>query len=140
MPDYKNFKKRREEGFTLLEIMIVLIIIGVLAALAIPIYVHNVEQSYKQEAYMTLTVVRESQLRYHTGHNAYSSAYSLMDYDPTDTTLDPPGMVRHFDYAAPTAAAATWSVVATRNASGRGAGVPAYTVTIDQTGAITSSY
>jgi type IV pilus assembly protein PilE len=132
--------RKSNSGFTLLEILIVLIIIGALAALAIPAYTTTVEKSRKQEAFQALSALRESQLRYRMGNATYSATYTALDFNPTDVASDPPGMVRHFTYAAPTAAAATWSAVATRNATDRPAGVPAYTVTIDQTGTITSTY
>ena len=129
---------RNARGFTLLEILIVLVIIAVLAGLAVPAYMSAVEKSRKQEALTNLGAVRSSEQRYFAGNNKYTSAFADLDFDPT---LAVTGNVPHYTYTLPAAAAATFTARATRNATDLPAGVPAnYTVEIIQTGVITSQY
>lgn len=136
---FKNFKYQNKKGFTLLELLIVIVILGALAALAIPAYTSTVERSRRQEAIQVLSAVKDAQQRFFMGSATYTAVYTQLDFDPQNIAIDPPGTVRHFAYAAPTATATTWSVVATRNAIDRPTGVAAYTVTMDQTGAITAT-
>ena len=46
----KKFKQRIQEGFTLVEILIVVVIIGILATVAIPTYFSYVEKAYASDA------------------------------------------------------------------------------------------
>lgn len=137
------YNKFNRSGFTLIEVLIVIIILAVLAALALPVYTTTVEKSRKEEAYDNLRAVRASMLRYKQGFpsNPYPSTYGPLDFDPTDTASDPPGTTRHYVYSAtPTGGASTFSITATRNTIDRPAGVPAYTITVDQNGSIDSQY
>ena len=97
-----RLRQRSEKGFTLLEILIVIVILGVLAALAIPIYENAVERSRVQEALRALTSAREAMLRYFAGNETYEGAE--MPDDGTRGPLDfnpnvvPGGQVRIFEY------------------------------------------
>ena len=56
-------KYNQKKGFTLLELIIVVIIIGVLASLALPRFFNTVELSRAAEAYTNLGALRESFMR-----------------------------------------------------------------------------
>ena len=56
-------KLRNKSGFTLLEIIIVIIIVGVLASVALPRLFSTIEFSRSAEAINTLGVIRSSVLR-----------------------------------------------------------------------------
>ena len=45
-----RIKQRIQEGFTLVEILIVVVIVGILAAIAIPTYFNYVEKAYASDA------------------------------------------------------------------------------------------
>ena len=59
---------KKNSGFSLVELMIVIVIIGVLAAVAVPIYSNNVMKAKMSEADATLGSIR-TQLRLYYGEN-----------------------------------------------------------------------
>ena len=59
---------KRNSGFSLVELMIVIVIIGVLAAVAVPIYNNNVTKAKMSEADASLGSLR-TQLRVYYGEN-----------------------------------------------------------------------
>ena len=59
---------KRNSGFSLVELMIVIVIIGVLAAVAVPIYSNNVMKAKMSEADASLGSIR-TQLRVYYGEN-----------------------------------------------------------------------
>ena len=61
---------KRNSGFSLVELMIVIVIIGVLAAVAVPIYSNNVMKAKMSEADAALGSIR-TQLRVYYGENGY---------------------------------------------------------------------
>ena len=68
-------KQNMRAGFTLVELMIVVAIIGILAAIAIPAFTHYIDESKDAEAVEKLKAISDSAvLYYHTPH--------LLDKDP----------------------------------------------------------
>jgi prepilin-type N-terminal cleavage/methylation domain-containing protein len=85
-----------KKGFTLLELIIVIIILGVLASLAVPQYINAVERGRLGEALSLLGLIRSSQMRYYAQFGCYSYDYSGLDADftrpnyfTTTTSADP---------------------------------------------------
>jgi type IV pilus assembly protein PilA len=61
------FKKQRKEGFTLIELMIVVAIIGILAAVAIPAYLNFTKQAKVSEAHENLGAIYRGVRTYYEG-------------------------------------------------------------------------
>lgn len=63
--------KQRHSGFTLMEMVIVVAIIGILAAIAIPSYQNSVDRTYRNEAQSALLGLASLMERRYTENNHY---------------------------------------------------------------------
>jgi type IV pilus assembly protein PilA len=74
-----------ERGFTLIEILVVLLIIVVLAAIAIPLFVNQRAKAQDAEAKTAAAVAAGAFEVYHQDHNAFdgADAQALADIEPT---------------------------------------------------------
>lgn len=119
-------QRKRSQGFTLLELVVVIVILAILAGLAVPRYIRTVNRSRANEALTILGHLRESAQRYfaRNGSSYAGMAIASLDFDPTDV-----GGTANFTYAVSSVAAATFTFIAT---AGNGTG----TISIDQGGTV----
>lgn len=77
---------REKKAFSLIEVIIVVIIIGILAGIAIPKYQKSVERARIAEAVNILGALRQAQYRYLSKYSAYATLLSTL----SDISLNPP--------------------------------------------------
>lgn len=70
-------------GFTLIELIIVIVIIGIMASLALPRYQKAIENSRKAEAYTILKAIHGAQMRYAIENDAYTNNPANLDINVT---------------------------------------------------------
>jgi len=69
--------KKDRHGFTLIELMIVLIIVAILAVAAVPTYTYFVKRAYESEASASLGAIKTAQIVYKAEHGGFvGAAYS----------------------------------------------------------------
>jgi type IV pilus assembly protein PilE len=86
----------RVKGFTLIELMIVVVIIGVLSAIAIPGYTAYVLKSHRSSAVTGVLELASRQARYYTTHNRYTTSLITLGYASDPMPLDS-ATSRYFD-------------------------------------------
>ncbi|MDD5454704.1 MAG: prepilin-type N-terminal cleavage/methylation domain-containing protein [Candidatus Ratteibacteria bacterium] len=118
-----------KKGFTLVELMVVVIIVGILAAVAVPLYRSNVQRALASEGKALVGSIRTAQRVYFAEHGVYGAWADI------SAQIDLTG--NKYFTAAPTVtgggtAAFTASVTGTGDAA-------SITVQIDQVGTITTT-
>lgn len=68
----KNLLKGKS-GFTMVELMVVVIIVGILAAVSIPLYQANIKRAIQTEAEATLGSIRSAERIYKSEFNTYTN-------------------------------------------------------------------
>ncbi|MCF8206037.1 MAG: prepilin-type N-terminal cleavage/methylation domain-containing protein [Methylotenera sp.] len=108
----------RPQGFTLIELMVVLVIAGIVAALAYPAYTQHLSRSRRSDAMAALTVVMQAQERYRSNVSAYAS--TLADLSLQDLTRVAPDYQISLDGVGATPSFASgYKVTATARSSGK---------------------
>ncbi len=117
-----------KQGFSLVELLIVVLIIGILASVAIPTYARTVEQSKRLEALVHLDNIRKSELRYYQLYGTYTTDSSVLDFD-----LPP---VQYFEFWINLGNATQFRCQAARTNYKLPGTIPRYVLQIDQNGSI----
>lgn len=76
---------RKQSGFTLVEIMIVVAIIGILAAVALPAYSRYVQNTNRAIAQTDLIELSQQVERFYTANSTYTSAAIGFSASPRDS-------------------------------------------------------
>jgi prepilin-type N-terminal cleavage/methylation domain-containing protein len=119
----------RRKGFSLVELAVVVIIIGVLAAFGVPKMLQAVERSKASEAFGYLSAVRSAQERYQAREGTYTTTLADLDISQTNP--------KYFEIGTMALGASgsledSWTLTLTRLEGSSGYGQ--YTVTFTQDG------
>ena len=128
-------KMRKQGGFTLVELMIVVVIVGILAAVAVPLYRGNVKRAMATEGAALLGSVRTAERVYYAEHESYQAVAE----DDSGGSSDPLGIStagnKYFTTYSVTVSGATFDgqTIGTGDAS-------TIKVTMDEDGVVTYDY
>lgn len=120
---------RSRRGFTLVELAVVVVIIGVLAAFAVPRFLSSVERSKAAEAFNFLSSVQAAQERFHARQGTYAAVLTDLDIKMTTPKYFTNGAIAA---GSTSSLEDSWTLTLTRQ--GASAGYGAYTVTFTEEG------
>ncbi len=121
----------KKTGFSLVELTIVVVILGILATFAVPRFMSSVEKTKAAEAFTYLAQIESAQGRYSAEHGKYANRVSSLDIE-----IDNP---EHFTVSGVSSSnwETKWQMTLTRNGASSGYG--RYKVVFDHNGYKTSA-
>lgn len=105
---------RRQQGFTLIEVMITVAIVAILSAIALPAYSEYVLRARITEATNTLSDMRLKMERYYQDNRRYDAVPPAC---ALNTVAPPPTPTAHFTYTCTVTGRDTYDVIATGTGS-----------------------
>src|SRR3954447_23887433 len=84
---------RTRKGFTLVELAVVIVIIGVLAAFGVPKFLNSVERSKAAEAFAYLSALRTAEERFQAKEGVYTEDVTKLDIKMQPPKYFTPGTV-----------------------------------------------
>lgn len=97
---------KRQTGFTLIELMIVVAVVGILAAIAYPSYLNYIEKSRRADAMNALAEIRIEQEKWRANNTTFTANLASLGistesrdghYDLSITTADASGFTAEAD-------------------------------------------
>ncbi|MBO9491887.1 type II secretion system major pseudopilin GspG [Endozoicomonas sp. G2_1] len=85
----KRINSAKQQGFTLLEVMVVIVILGILAAMVVPNLIGNQEQAQIKRAVIDITSLENSLDRYKIDNFRYPSTEQGLEALVSQTDIEP---------------------------------------------------
>lgn len=123
----------KRTGFTLIEIMIVVAIIGIIAAIAIPSYTNHVQKSRREAAKSDLLAAAQAMERFYAINYTYAGTVAGTTF-PANSPTDGPAM---YNLAVSGASATAYTITATPVSGGPQATDKCGVLSINQVGSKT---
>jgi type IV pilus assembly protein PilE len=122
---------KKQYGVTLIELMVVVAIVGILAAVVMPVYKSYVQRSYRSSAINAILALGSQEARYFTTNNTYTSSMVTLGY-ASDPMPIPSSSSDYYDLSVTSSTATSFTLQATPHAGSAQA--------TDQCGTYTYSY
>ncbi len=78
-----TFQARHQNGFTLIEMLIVVVIIGIIAAIAIPKFSNTKEKAYDRAVISDIRRAQVAAEAYYADNMTYPASASVVDFTPS---------------------------------------------------------
>jgi len=114
-------RRKNDKGFTLIELMITIGIIGILLAVAIPSYSSYLKESRRTDAVVVLLEIAGEQERFFAENNNYAATMADLGYG-TGTQNSYASQEGHYNVSVSAQTARTYTLTATPVANGAQAG------------------